>query len=49
MPPEVHIWGRSRPAGYARWAARAAVARVPRLGPRLITLHYAFIATHAER
>lgn len=49
LPLAVHQFGRTtlpaRLGAYAKWAARAAVARIPLAAERLITLHYALAAT----
>lgn len=49
LPVAVHTFGARTPAatakGYAKWAVRAAISALPPLGERLITLHYAVIAT----
>jgi len=46
---EVHLFGRRSPAarakGRAKWAVRRALAVSPALGTRLVTMHYALIAT----
>jgi SAM-dependent methyltransferase len=51
LPREVHLFGRetaaARAKGWAKWAVRAALAGVPSLGTRLITMHYAVAATPA--
>jgi SAM-dependent methyltransferase len=52
LPLAVHVFDRVSPAarakGYAKWAARLAIARIPAVGERLITLHYALAATRAD-
>ena len=49
LPREVHLFGATTPAartkGYAKWALRRGLAAVPGVGERLVTLHYALIAT----
>ncbi|HEY4094243.1 MAG TPA: class I SAM-dependent methyltransferase [Baekduia sp.] len=49
LPREVHLFdatdGTARAKGYAKWALRAAAAGVPAVGERLVTLHYAVVAT----
>jgi SAM-dependent methyltransferase len=49
LPREVHLFdatdGAARAKGYAKWALRAAAASVPAVGERLVTLHYALVAT----
>jgi SAM-dependent methyltransferase len=49
LPLAVHMFERvsaaARLKGYAKWAARSAIARIPAGGERLITLHYAVAAT----
>jgi SAM-dependent methyltransferase len=51
LPAAVHTFGaESSPAlakGYAKWAVRAALAAVRPVGERLMTLHYAALATPA--
>jgi SAM-dependent methyltransferase len=53
LPLAVHLFGRTSPlarlAGVCKWAARDACARIPFVGSRLITLHYAFIASPHDR
>lgn len=49
LPAAVHTFGATNTLavakGYAKWAVRAALALQPQLAERLITLHYAVIAT----
>jgi SAM-dependent methyltransferase len=49
LPLAVHTFGARTAAqrikGRAKWAVRAALTAVPALGERLITLHYAVLAT----
>jgi SAM-dependent methyltransferase len=49
LPPAVYTFEASNRLaigkGYAKWALRAALAAVPWLGERLITLHYCVLAT----
>lgn len=49
LPPAVHTFGANGAAalakGYAKWAVRSALARQPWMAERLITLHYAALAT----
>jgi SAM-dependent methyltransferase len=49
LPRSVHTyWAESRSArlrGTAKWALRRAVAAVPPIGVRLVTMHYAVLAT----
>jgi 2-polyprenyl-3-methyl-5-hydroxy-6-metoxy-1,4-benzoquinol methylase len=49
LPRAVHMFGKATPAGRARgqakWLIRNALATVPSVGERLVTLHYALIAT----
>jgi SAM-dependent methyltransferase len=49
LPRAVHTFGADTPAatakGSVKWALRAAVSALPVLGERLITLHYAVLAT----
>jgi SAM-dependent methyltransferase len=49
LPPEVHLFGAQTPVarakGHAKWALRAAAAALPPVGERLVTLHFALIAT----
>jgi SAM-dependent methyltransferase len=46
---DVHLFGRGSPAarakGRAKWAVRRALAVSPALGTRLVTMHYAVVAT----
>ncbi len=53
LPLAVHMFDRVSPAarakGYAKWATRLAIAQVPAVGERLITLHYALAATKPDR
>jgi SAM-dependent methyltransferase len=52
LPLAVHLFDRtsrgSKVRGYAKWAIRTAVARIPTVGERLITLHYALAARSAS-
>ncbi len=52
LPLAVHLFDRTSPAarvrGYAKWAIRSAIARMPAGGERLITLHYALAARPAR-
>jgi hypothetical protein len=49
LPLDVHTFGAETAAGRAKgrgkWIVRAALAAAPALGERLITLHYAVLAT----
>jgi SAM-dependent methyltransferase len=49
LPRAVHLFDQAgaagRAKGYAKWAVRAGLAAVPGVGERLITLHYALVAT----
>jgi len=49
LPLAVHTFGADTPRaltkGYAKWAARSALAAVRPIGERLMTLHYAALAT----
>jgi hypothetical protein len=49
LPLAVHTFGAetslARAKGRAKWLVRAALANAPALGERLITLHYAVLAT----
>lgn len=49
LPVAVHTFGadnaRALTKGYAKWAVRSALAAVHPLGERLMTLHYAALAT----
>lgn len=49
LPRAVHAFGAdsaaARARGWAKWMVRRALAAVPAVGERLITLHYALIAT----
>ncbi len=53
LPAPVHTFGADTAAGvaqgYAKWAIRSALARQPWVAERLITLHYAVLATPAAR
>jgi SAM-dependent methyltransferase len=48
---DVHLFGRealgARTMGVGKWAARTALAAVPAVGTRVVTMHYAVIATPA--
>jgi SAM-dependent methyltransferase len=52
LPPEVHLFGAqgaaARVKGYAKSALRSAAAAVPAVGERLVTLHFALVATPAK-
>lgn len=49
LPRAVHLFHADTPParakGHAKWALRAAAAGVPALGERLVTLHFALVAT----
>jgi SAM-dependent methyltransferase len=49
LPLAVHVFDRTTPGalakGRAKWAVRRALAAVPPVGGRLITMHYAVVAT----
>jgi SAM-dependent methyltransferase len=49
LPREVHLFhaetGAARAKGYAKWALRAAATGLPAVGERLVTLHFAVVAT----
>lgn len=47
LPLAIHTFHGARARGYAKWLIRSAVATVPPLGERLITLHYALLASPA--
>jgi SAM-dependent methyltransferase len=53
LPREVHLFdvqgAAARAKGYGKWALRAAAAGVPALGERLVTLHFALVATPGPR
>jgi SAM-dependent methyltransferase len=53
LPRAVHTFGADTPAatakGSVKWALRASVSVLPVLGERLITLHYAVLATPGSR
>jgi SAM-dependent methyltransferase len=52
LPLSVHMYERAsamgRLRGYAKWATRLGIARIPAAGERLITLHYALVATQQK-
>jgi SAM-dependent methyltransferase len=52
LPREVHLFDATTPAarakGHAKWALRAAAAGVPAIGERLVTLHFALLATPGD-
>ncbi len=49
LPLEVHTFGATgttaRAKGTAKWAVRRVLAAVPAVGERIVTMHYALIAT----
>lgn len=50
LPLAVHTFERRGPArisGYGKWAVRSALAAVPALGERVMTMHYAVLALPA--